>query len=171
MADAKAIEVSLLLCIKKQQLNNILFNISDNSPLTLSILIRRFNLTQSQNLLYCDQDNRVHSQEWLVYSYIQTGQYKKSINELRNLVLSNQIYPFNDYYLPFIYGSQAYIVTSIFFWAMYDKENNRDIFIQSMNEMLIDMNSNSIHSFNENISYILWREALARYCKFYIFLI
>jgi hypothetical protein len=171
-ADARSIEVSLLLCIiKQQELNYTQIINNEISSLRLSNLFTQLNLSQSQNLLYCDRDNRAHSQEWLVYSYLQTGRYRRSINVLGDLILSNQISSFDNYYLPFIYGSRASIVTNVFFWAMYKKENNQAIFVQTINEILVGMDSNPIQILTDNLtdnSFLVRKEIVARFGMSYI---
>lgn len=159
------------MCLRKQLLSNdTLLSMIELTPLSLSQLIVNFNLTQSQDIVYCDRDNRVHSQEWLVYSYLQTGQYNKSFNVLKDLVCSHQIYPLNNYYIPFVYGAQAYLVIETFFWTMYGNDSHRTLFIRTIDEVLAQMNSTTIEIFNDTGSdsvYILWREVLARFSKFH----
>jgi hypothetical protein len=171
-ADARSIEVSLLLCIiKLQELNYTQLITNETWSLTLSNVISRLNLSQSQSLLYCDRDNRAHSQDWLVSSYLQTGRYARSINVLDDLILSNQISPFDNYYLPYFYGSRAFIVSNVFFWAMYEKEKNQAIFVRTINEILVGMDSNPIQILTNNLtdsSFLAWREIVARFGMSYI---
>jgi len=118
----------------------------------LSNIVSHLNLTQSEVLLACDRENRAHSQQWLVYSYLQTGKYRKSVNVLTDLVLSHEIYSFDNYYLPYIYGARAFIVIHVFFWSMYEKENNQDIFNRTMDEILVKMDSNPIRILTDNMT-------------------
>jgi hypothetical protein len=152
VSDAKSIEVSLILCLIKQELNHTQFLTNELSPTMLSNIVSHLNLTQSELLLACDRENRAHSQQWLVYSYLQTGKYRKSVNVLTDLVLSNEIYPFDNYYLPYIYGARAFLVIHVFFWSMYEKENNQDIFTRTMDEILFKMDSNPIRILTDNMT-------------------
>lgn len=150
----------------RQQPNYTQFDLNYISSLPVANIIIRLNQTQVENLLFCDRDNRAHSQQWLVYTYLQTGQYNKSMSLLNDLIQSNQIYS-TDYYLPYTYRARAYIITNIFFWAMYDKEKNQDLFLRTINEVLAGINSSSIEQFRENIGDV-WQEAGIRFGKFYL---
>ena len=174
-ADVQSIEVSLSLCLRKQLLpNDTLLSMNELTPLSVTQLVVRLNLTQSQDLIYCDRDNRAHSQEWLVYSYLQTGQYKKSFDILKDLACSHQIHPLDNYYIPFIYGAQAYMVIETFFWTMYKKGSNREIFIRTINEVFAQINSTTIEMFNDMVSdstFLPWREVLVRFGKVHFLLV
>ena len=138
ISDWKSIEVSLELCFIEQQ------NTSIRTTTTLSALFTQLNSTQFESLLYCDRDNRGYNQQWLVYSYLQTCQYQKSINILSDLILSNRISPADQYYLPYIYTSRGYIISNIFFWALYNPEKNQGVLTQTMDQILVQMDSTPI---------------------------
>jgi hypothetical protein len=164
MSDLRSIEVSLQLCFIEQQNTRI-----NATSLTLSELFTQLNSSQFDSLLYCDRDNRVHSQQWLVYSYLQRCEYKKSINTLSDLILSNRISPFDQYYLPYTYTARAYVISNIFFWAMYNTEKNQKIFDQTMDEILVQMDSNPIQILtdtNIDSTYFERYEAAARFGMF-----
>ena len=158
----------MLLCLKKQQSNYTQVNDSEISSLPLSQILDRLSLTDAQSLLFCDRDNRAHSQEWLVYSYLQTGQYNKSMNMLNDLVLSNYISPSDKYYLPFIYGGRAYLVINVFFWTMQEKQKNQEIFVQTITEVFADIDHTPIEMYDATTAedpFYVWSEALVRFGK------
>jgi len=167
-ADIQSIQVSISLCLRKQQSSYTEFDLNKISSLTLANLITRLNQTQIDHLLYCDRDNRGHSQQWLVYTYLQTGQYSKSMTILNDLIVSDHFHPNDDNYYPrfiFIYRARAYVITNVFFWAMYNREKNQAIFIQTMNDVFVDFNSSSIEELPDDSSFI-WNEVVMRFGKF-----
>lgn len=168
LADVRAIEVSLSLCLRKQQSNYTQFDRDHIFSFSLSHLMTYLNRTQIDYLLTCDCDNRAHSQQWLVYTYLQTGQFRKSLNILNDLIESNNIYTIDKYYLPFVYRARAYMITNIFFWAMYEKEKNHDVFLEAINQIFVGINSSSIEELGEDFDFA-WPEVVIRFGKLNIY--
>jgi len=62
-------------------------------------------------------------------------------------------------------------VSDVFFWAMYKKETNQAIFVRTINEILVGMDSNPIQILTNNLtdsSFLAWREIVARFGMSYI---
>jgi hypothetical protein len=168
-ADERSIEVSLTLCmIKLYQSNDTQF-VNETLSMTVSELLARLDFSQSQGLLLCDRDNRAHSQKWLVYSYLQTGRYWMSVGVLKDLMLSYNISDPDNFYLPYVYNTRAFIVIDAFFWIMYDKQRNHARFLRSIDEILVDSQPIKILTDNTTTSsYSEQGEFLARFGMLYI---
>ena len=165
-ADVQSIEVSLRLCMEKHLMLSQIQNSTDGSlNITLVEYLVQINSNQSRQLLFCDRDNRAHSQYWLAYSYLQTGQYCKAIRVINDLKLSNNVsYP-DKYYLPFAYIARTFVVTNLYFWLMHDQETHRENMILAVDRVLVEMDPNPIEMLGDNLSeggYFVWSEASAR---------
>lgn len=164
-ADINSIQVSLVLCMKKQMINQTPNYTNNASVVSLMTYLVGLNLSQSQKLLYCDRDNRAHSQYWIAYTYLQTGQYCMATAVLGDLMLSHNIsYP-DNYFIPFGYIARGFIVTNVFFWVMYDKEKNQNSFASEMDKLLMKTDPHEIVALGDDASggrFFVWSEASAR---------
>ena len=90
-------------------------NSTDVVSFTLSELLTRLTVTEAQALIVCDSGNRSHSQEWLIYSYPQTGRYKMSMDVLNDLIQAHTMLPSKAEHVGHWYSVQGHRVIEGFF--------------------------------------------------------
>ena len=127
------------------------------STLTLTHLLAPLDVHQSHTLLFCDRSNRVHAQDWLVYAYMQRGRYDGSVAVLNDFLLSYNASSSDPFYLPLIYRARGFITIETFFWLMYNKKENQQQFVLSIDKIGLATDPSSIEYIDDLLSESLIR--------------